>query len=285
MRITKMISMFFMLICANFLMAQDDDLLKSLDSASVGDKTMTSATAFKALQVVNMQSTKTPAKQEFYLIVAHRFGNLDNEGENFFDNFLGLDSALTKIGGIYSITDWLSVEASRQTPKLYELGTKYRLISQSENFPVTIVGRNTVNINTNLKKTTYPNVEFNDKLSYTNQLLLSRKFSDKISLELAGVWVHKNLINETVERKDLAVAALGGRYKLSNRVSVNAEYGYRINTLNNVYDNPASLGLDIDTGGHVFQIVVSNMQSMSDVAYYSGSKSGVFLGFNMYRVF
>lgn len=284
MRITKILSIFLMLIGANFLMAQDD-LLKSLDSVSVGEKTMTSATAFKALQVVNMQSTKTPAKHEFYLIVAHRFGNLDTEGENFFDNFLGMDNALTKIGGIYGITDWFSVEASRQTPKLYELGTKYRLVSQSENFPLTIVGRNTVNIDTNLKQATYPDVKFNDKLSFSNQLLFSRKFSDKISLQLSGIWVHKNLINQTVDRKDLAVAALGGRYKLSNRVSVNAEYGYRINTLNNVYDNPASVGLDIDTGGHVFQIAVSNMQKMTDVAYFSGAKSGVFLGFNMYRVF
>lgn len=284
MRITKILSIIFVLICSNFILAQDD-LLKSLDSTNVGEKNITSATAFKALQVVNMQSTKTPAKHEFYLIISHRFGNLDNEGENFFDNFLGLDNALTKIGGIYGITDWLSVEVSRQTPKLYELGTKYRLVSQSESFPLTIVGRNTVNINTNLKQATYPEVKFNDKLSFTNQLLFSRKFSDKISLQLAGILVHKNLIDQTVDRKDLVVAALGGRYKISNRVSVNAEYGYRVNALNNVYDNPASLGLDIDTGGHIFQVVVSTTQTMSDVAYYSGAKSGVFLGFNMYRVF
>lgn len=261
-----------------------DDLMKSLDSASTKPE-MNVLTTFKALQVVNMQSTKTPAKHEFYLLINHRFGNMDTEGTNFFDNFFGMDNAVTKIGGVYGITDWLSVEASRNTPKLYELGTKYRFIKQSENSPVTIVGRNTMNIDTNLKQSQFPGIRFSDKLAYSNQLLFSRKFNESFSLELAGVWIHKNLIDPTVERKDLAVAALGGRYKISNRVSLNAEYGFRLNPVNQVYDDPASVGIDIDTGGHVFQIVLSNMQKMNDVSYFSGSKSGIFLGFNLYRVF
>ncbi len=290
MRITRIMTLAFLIgVFANFY--GQDDLLKSLDSASEKPK-MNVATAFKTLQVVNMQSTKLPAKKEFYLLISHRFGSLSlGDLDSFADNFFGLDNATTKICGVYGITEWLSVEASRQTLKLYEFGTKYRLVSQSENFPVTLVGRNTMNIDTSLKQATYPEIKFNDKLSFANEILISKKLSDRVSLQVAGIWVHNNLIDQAILKKDQQVAAIGGRIKISNRVSINGEYGYRFSPMENtVYHNPVSLGLDIDTGGHVFQIILSNSQKMSDVSYYNGAngnigKGNIFLGFNMYRVF
>ena len=292
MRITKILSIAIMLICASFLMAQDDDLLKSLDSGTVEPKKeMNVGTAFKALQVVNMQSTKTPAKHELYMIVSHRFGALGGENVDFFDNFFGMDKATTKLGFIYGINDWLSLGISRQNPKLYELTGKYRFAVQSDKMPLTMVGYHSVNINTALKEATYPNIKFNDKLSYTSQLLLSRMVTDKLSLQLSGIWVHKNLIDVTTEKKDEQIVAAGGRFKISNRVSINGEYGYRINpSSTKSYYNPVSLGVDIDTGGHVFQLLLSNSQKMSEVGYYTNTagnigEGGIFFGFNMYRVF
>lgn len=76
---------------------------------------------------------------------------------------------------------------------------------------------NSLGINTNLKKETYPNVKFADKLAFTNQLLISRMVNDKLSLELAGIWVHKNLIDTNTENKNDQILAAGGRYKISNR--------------------------------------------------------------------
>ena len=271
-----------------FASAQDD-LFKELDSvSSKTDKEITPYT-FKALQICTMQSTKLAAKGEIYVLISHRFGDLTNG----LDNFFGLDNALTKIGGLYGITNWLTIGASRQTyNKNYEIGLKYKLINQEVNgFPVTIVGYNTLDIRTDLKKDIYPNLKFNNRVAFTTQLPISRKFSESLSLEINPIYVHKNLYEPSQERKDQFLLGFGGRYKLSKRLSVNLEYANKFGAIkNSPYTNPLTLGLDIETGGHVFQMVFSNSQPMNDVAYYTNgtgdwTKKGIYFGFNVYRVF
>jgi hypothetical protein len=121
---------------------------------------------------------------------------------------------------------------------------------------------------------------------------MSRKFSEGISFEVGGVYVHKNLFDESKELMDQYLVAAGGRCKLSKRLSVNLDYAYKINQLANapLYQNPLTLGFDIETGGHVFQMVFSNSQPMNDVAVFTnatGNWNGgsLYFGFNMYRVF
>ncbi|WP_281322453.1 DUF5777 family beta-barrel protein [Flavobacterium aestivum] len=265
-----------------------DELLKQLDTIKPKEKQVEIA-GFKGLQICNMQSTKLTAKGEWYVLISHRFGDL-TEG---LDNFFGLDDAYTKLGGIYGVTNWLSIGASRQTNnKIYELTAKYRLKSQEENgFPVTIVGYNTMDINTNLSTDIYPKLEFYNRLAYTTQLLISRKFSRKFSAELAPIFIHKNLYDPTTERKNQFVLGTGGRYKLSKRLSVNLEYAARIDAPENtVYHDLLSVGLDIETGGHIFQLLFSNCQTMNDVYVFSnvnGKWNGgsLYFGFNLYRVF
>jgi len=266
-----------------------DELMKELDSVPK-EKELASA-AFKGLQVCNMQSTKLPAKGEFYFLVSHRFGDLKYGINNFF----GLDNALTKIGGIYGAADWLSLGVSRHTyQKTYELAIKYRLaIQQVDGFPVTIVGYNTMDINSELKKELYPGLKFNNRLAFTTQLLLSRKFSNSFSGELAGIFVHKNLYDALYDQKNIYLVGAGTRYKIAKRLSINLEYAARLNLpedTNSIYHNPLTVGLDIETGGHVFQLVFSNSQPMNDVAIFSNAggdwgKGSLYFGFNMYRVF
>lgn len=269
-----------------------EDLLDQLDVKS--DKKEIAPAAFKALQICNMQSTKLPAKGELYVLISHRFGDL-TQGIN---NFFGLDNAYTKIGGIYGVTNWLSLGVSRHThDKLYELGAKYKLANQQiDGFPVTIVGYNTMDINSALKKDDLtPGLKFNNRLAYSTQLLVSRKFSEAFSFELAPIYVHKNLYDGILDQKDLLLLGSGARYKLSKRLSLNLEYAARLNMpdeFNSPYHNPLSVGLDIETGGHVFQFVFSNSQPMNDVTIFSntqgrwdGGKKAIFFGFNMYRVF
>jgi len=266
-----------------------DDLLSQLDVKS--DKKEIAPAAFKGLQICNMQSTKLPVKGEFYFLVSHRFGDLTNGMNNFF----GLDGALTKLGGIYGVTNWLSLGLSRQTyQKTYELAAKYKLANQMiDGFPVTIVGYNTMDIRSDLKTDLYPDLKANDRFAYTTQLIISRKFSDDFSFQVAPIFVHKNLYDELSDQKNTYLLGTGARYKLSKRLSVNLDYAARLNlpeAYDYTYHNPISLGLDIETGGHVFQLVLSNGQTMNDVAYFttaSGIKAGkgIFFGFNMYRVF
>lgn len=265
-----------------------DELFKALDTINPNKKEVEIA-AFKGLQICNMQSTKVPLKGEFYTVISHRFGDLTRG----LDNFFGLDNAYTKIGGVYGVNNWLSFGLSRHTyNKIYELTAKYKLANQEVNgFPVTIVGYNTMDINTKLTKDQYPNLKGNNRLAYTFQLPVSRKFTNNLSLELNPIYVHKNLYEPKTENKDQFLLGAGGRYKLSKRLAVNLEYAARFNAPEtSVYHNPLSLGLDIETGGHIFQLVFSNGQQMNDVALYTNSVGNwnggsLYFGFNMYRVF
>jgi opacity protein-like surface antigen len=270
-------------LCATLSYAQDD-LLTGLDSTQVQDSYATAT--FKALQIVTFQTTKMPAKKEFYFVVSHRFGSVKGGIEEFF----GLDNATTKLGGIYGVTDWLSVSLSRHTlNKMYETGLKYRMARQSDDFPVDIVGYSVLDINSFLEEEQYPKIEFQDRLSYINQLLVSRKVSEKLSLELIPSFIHKNLYNPDIENDNQFSVGAGGRYKLTKRLSLNVEYMYNVDKPD-YYKNPLSVGLDIETGGHVFQLIFTNSQAMSESAYVTNAagdwgKGDFFFGFNLYRVF
>lgn len=267
-----------------------DDLMNELDAVK-SDKKEIEMAAFKGLQVCNIQSTKLPVKGEFYFLVSHRFGDLSNGINNFF----GLDNALTKIGGIYGATNWLSLGVSRHTyQKTYEFAAKYKLANQMvDGFPVTIVGYNTMDIRSDKISDLYPDLKFTNRLAYTTQLIVSRKFSNSFSMELAPIFVHKNLYDGVLDQKDMYLLGTGARYKLSKRLSLNLDYAARLNLpedFNSPYHNPVSLGLDIETGGHVFQLVFSNSQAMNEVSYFTSAPGiqdgkGIFFGFNMYRVF
>lgn len=288
MQYTTTLNMKKIFLIASFLIClyanAQEDLLYSLDSTQVVDKNATAT--FKALQIITLQSTKLAAKKELYIVVSHRFGSVKGGISEFF----GFDDATTKIGGIYGVTDWLSVSASRHTLlKIYETSVKYRLARQNDKFPFDIVGYNTIDINSGLKKDDYPKIEFSDRLTYISQLLISRKVSDRLSLELAPSFIHKNLYNPDTENDNQFTLGTGGRLKLTKRLSLNLEYGANFDKPN-FYNNPLSVGLDIETGGHVFQLIFTNSQSMTESGYLTNAagdwgKGDFFFGFNLYRVF
>ncbi|MEY8761298.1 DUF5777 family beta-barrel protein [Chryseobacterium tongliaoense] len=279
---TKTLLLLSMLSSA--LAFSQEDLLKDIDT--IKTNTENSQPAFKALQIVTGQSTKLSAKNEWYIVVAHRFGDISTG----FKNFFGLDDASTKLGVIYGATDWLSLNLSRETnQKTFELGGKYRLLRQNDSFPVDVVGYNVMAINTDLDKDNYPHLQFGDRLSYLTQALISRRFSDDFSLQLTPSYVHKNLYEPNIEDKNQFLAGLGGRYKISKRISINAEYFVNFDN-HSFYKNPLSLGMDIETGGHVFQLLFSNSQLNSDIGYLTNAtgnwgKGHIYFGFNLYRVF
>jgi long-subunit fatty acid transport protein len=150
-----------------------------------------------------------------------------------------------------------------------------------------------MDINSALKTSLYPHLQATDRFAFTTQLLVSRKFNEKFSFELAPIYVHKNLYDDALEQKDLFLVGAGARYKIAKRLSVNLEYAARIITIEGFtspYHNPLSVGLDIETGGHVFQLVLSNSQPMNDVAVFSNTSGkwnggSIYFGFNMYRSF
>lgn len=280
------------------LLAQDD-LLNDLESEVVVDKTVVAA--FKGLKVVNFESTKLADKKDFYFVVAHRFGSV----KNGFDDFFGLDNAVTELKFIYGFNDWLNLGIARSSyQKKYGVHVKYRLMPQEKDgFPVALVGYNLVTINSSLEKDQYANLEFEDRLTYTSQLLISKKFNESFSLLLAPTFIHENLatrssdvledgktVNYDEEPNQYAIG-MGGRYKISKRVSINADYGLHLNrNKNSNFRNPLSVGVDIETGGHVFQMHFTNAQAMFEEGFIiqgqgDWAEGDFFFGFNISRVF
>lgn len=276
---------FLLLFCLPILCFSQDDLLEEID----GDEDNNYATAtFKGLKIVNFESTKLVAKKEFTFVVAHRFGSLENGLETFF----GLDDAVTRLNFIYGINDAINISVSRSSfQKIYESAIKYRLTRQSDNFPFTIVGYNSILVNTALDKNNYPKLEFNDRLGYTTQILIARKVSDKLSLELAPTVFHDNFVLDNNQDNTQYALGMGTRYKLGKRWSLNADYGWHLNrSSTSPFKNPLSIGIDLETGGHVFQMHFTNSQAMNTNGFLGQatgewSDGDIYFGFNLSRRF
>ncbi|WP_411767023.1 DUF5777 family beta-barrel protein [Winogradskyella sp. A3E31] len=264
-----------------------DDLLDEIDSVAVADNY--AIATFKGLKIVNFESTKLVAKGELTFIVAHRFGSI----ENGFESFFGLDDAVTRLNFVYGINDWLNISASRSSfQKIYEAALKYRLVQQSEGgSPFTIVGYNSILINTALDKDNLPKLEFDNRLGYTTQVLIARKMSSKLSLELAPTYFHDNYVVDNNQDNSQFALGLGGRYKLGKRWSLNMDYGWHLNRSDtSPFKNPLSIGIDLETGGHVFQMHFTNSQAMNTNGFL-GQATGdwgdgdIYFGFNLSRRF
>ena len=267
------------------IQAQDDllDLLGEMEGEEVFDYP-----AFKAMKIGNLQSTKVASKGDWYMYVSHRFGSL-KDGVN---TFFGLDNANTKIQMVYGMFDGFQLGLSRESlRKTYAGSAKLKLINQTNKFPLTLTAYSTVNINTQLSKEQYPNLKDADRLSYCTQLLISKRFSNSFSLELAPTFVRQNLVFEKEQTHEQYGLGLGFRYKITKRMSINADYILNMSRWeNSVYNDPLTIGVDIETGGHVFQLLFTNSQSTNEPTFISNAEGNweegkIYFGFNIVRVF
>ena len=261
-----------------------EDLLKGIDTISGKEKV---SSAFKGLKIVNLESTKLAAKGDLYFIVAHRFGSV----KDGFEGFFGLDNANTQLKFVYGLTDWLTISGAR-SELAYDFSAKYTLLNQTtDGFPVTIAGFSSLAINNTLKESLYPKLQFDDRFTYVQQVLISRKYSEKLSLQLAPTIFHENFVDNVQQDNTQYAIGIGGRYKLSKRWSLNIDYAAHLNRASNsVYKNPLSIGFDLETGGHVFQMHFTSSQGIHEAGYLGQTtgdwtKGDVFFGFNLLRVF
>ena len=271
-------------------LAQEDDLLKELDNLNQNE-TIFELPAFKALQIGNLQSTKVVDNADLYMVVAHRFGTVNNG----IDDFFGLDQANTKIQLLYGLLPNLQVGISRDSyEKTYSGTAKYKVFRQSDIVPVNVSLYGSVDVNSQLKTSVYPGLKTSDRFSYTAQILASRSFSQKLSLQLAPIYVRHNLqdLNYTITPTyNQILLGFGGRYKLLKRLSFNLDYAYNFSkNSNSLYNNPLTMGIDIETGGHVFQLLFTNSRASNDSSFLTEttgdwSKGEISFGFNIVRVF
>lgn len=274
-----------LLLLLPITMFAQEDLLKEIDTASAQKSVVESA--FKGLKIVNIESTKLAAKGDLYFIVAHRFSSV----KDGFEGAYGLDNAVTQLKFLYGVTDWFTISGAR-SELAYDFSGKYLLKPQEKNgFPLAIVGFTSLAFNNTLKESNYPNMKFEDRLIYVAQILVSRKMSEKLSLELAPTFFHENFVMDDNQENSQYAIGMGGRYKFAKRWSVNVDYAAHLNrSSTSPFKNPLSIGVDLETGGHVFQMHFTSSQGIHEAGFLGNTtgdwtKGDIFFGFNLLRVF
>jgi len=265
-----------------------DDLLSEVDKQVQEDITYTAYT-FKSTRIINGHSVEVMKKNQLDFRINHRFGELNTGAYELF----GLDNALVNFSLEYGLTDRFNIGVRRGTyQKAYDGSVKYLFLRQcsgKRNVPVTITYFSDLSVNT--LKITNPaqKNDFTNRLAYVHQLLIARKFNDYISLQLTPSFVHRNQVKD-VEDNDTYGCGFGGRYKFSRRMAFTFEGFYVTLNSKSGCQYPLALGFDIETGGHVFQLFVTNSRPMLEkgmLAETTGdiTKGGLYLGFNISRVY
>jgi hypothetical protein len=277
------------LLCWSFLTFAQDDLLNMLDNAGPAKPEPVTAT-FKTTRVLNGHSIEQVAKNHLDFRINHRFGTL-NSG---IDEFWGLDYARIRLGLEYGINDWCMVGIGRNNlgRKAWDYFGKLRLLRQTKtnSMPISLSYHTSAAVDvlkiTNSKKLV-------DRLTYTHQLLLARKITDGISIQLSPTFIHRNQVETPNLDNDLFALGIGGRFKITRRTSFNVEYFHLFNpkkVSNEKLVNCLSVGFDIETGGHVFQLHFTNSLGLIEKDFIANTsnrwdKGDISYGFNISRTF
>jgi len=269
-----------------------DDLMNLVNQNTPKEINYTTAT-FKSTRVMNGHSIERMPHGQLDVRISHRFGTLNSGGYNFF----GLDQSNIHLGLEYGITNWLMIGVGRsEFEKTFDGFAKFSVLRQStgaKNMPVSVSVLTSIALKT-LKFTDQTRTNyFTSRLAYVGQILVARKISEAFSLQLTPSYVHRNLVATELDPNDIWALGAGARVKLSKRISLNGEYYYIANPktyMSQQIYNPLSVGFDIETGGHVFQLFFTNSLGMTEKQFIGGTtgqwkKGDIHFGFNISRVF
>jgi hypothetical protein len=240
---------------------------------------------FQGTRFINLQSANVDSKNELQMFIQHRFGNI-NGG---FYEFFGLDEASMRLGFEYGLTKNFTAGIGRSTyMKTFDSFLKYRLLTQSTSFPLTVTATVAGSFPTVKDVIPAEYSDFSEKASGNVQLHIAKSWKS-IGFQLTPGYIGTGYIPVENSSYSFFTLAAGGSVKLSKKVSVNLEYLYRFEDKID-YVNPLSASIDLDTGGHLFQIVVSNTQQMYDQAIITNptgdwAEGSLYLGFNLVRGF
>ena len=246
---------------------------------------------FKSTRVINMHSVENAAAGHLDFRISHRFGTINSGVQDLW----GLDQAYMRLGFEYGVTDKLMAGFGRSNVnKEIDAFVKYKIIRQSSglrNVPVTISWFSSAVVRTTPFENPDRKNYFSSRLYYCHQLLIARKVSDALSLQIAPTLVHRNLVADSTQANDIYALGMGGRYKITKRSSFNFEWvPVPGNQLDPIYKNSLSLGFDIETGGHVFQLHFTNSKPMNEKGFITETtgnwaEGDIQFGFNVSRIF
>lgn len=259
---------------------------------------------FNSTKIINMQSTEIVSKGYLQFMISHHFSPIWNKDASTQDNFaqlFGLNSGLayTYLSFDYSPTDWMNLGVAAAGRSRYEGWAKFKVLRQQtgkKNIPVTIGWFSLVNVNA--AKDNSVSLTWN-KYSFLNQLLISRKFSSKFSLQLTPSLVYFNIVPYGINNSNAVWSlGVGGKYKIADKKNLTFEYSRQFNMYENLIDkngniinykpNLLSLGIEFNTGGHLFQFYIGNTTSSSVIDQlarnnYDISLKNMALGFTINR--
>ena len=274
------------------LSAQPDDLAKMMEEEMSKDAEPDYATAtFKTTRLINGHTVENVAAGVLDMRISHRFGAINTGIKEFY----GLDVATMRVSLEYGINRWLMIGGGRSTDdeKTYDSFLKAKILRQSKgtrNMPITLsymASMQTISIPyENPNRTNF----FTSNMFFVHQLIIARKFNESFSFQVSPTLVHRNLVDLISTPHDLFSIGMGGRMKLTRRTSINVEYFYQINKFKPAGTNMLSIGFDIETGGHVFQLCFTNSTHMIEKAFIhqnSGTweAGDIIGGFNISRNF
>ena len=280
----------FLLLCSLAVQAQESDLFDVFDESTQSEVVYAT---FKGTQLINASTNETPGEGVLQFMMAHRFGSFNDD---YLYNFFGLDNAQVRMQLDYGVTDRLNIGIGRSSfLKVADGFIKYQLLQQqhgTKTVPVSI----TLHSSTNYRNARYTDGidhAMSDRFSYMHQAVIARKWNRKLSTLVSPSVVHFNLVPTAQDPNTTAHITLGARYKISNRMALTGESTLLSNrefSDGERYTSPFALGVDIETGGHVFQLHISNTRAMNGPYWmarnpYNASNGGLFLGFNISRVF
>jgi hypothetical protein len=283
---TTLLFLFFITLSASVF--GQEDLLNMLDTGPKKPEPVKAT--FKTTRVLNGHSIEQMAAQHLDFRINHRFGLLNSGAEQLW----GMDFARIRLGLEYGIADKLMVGIGRNNlgAKAYDGFLKYKLLQQTHTgsvpLSISLVGTAAIDVLKGENRTT-----FTDRSTYVSQVLLAKKFSESISLQLSPTYIHHNQVLNKDLNHDLFAMAIGGRIKITRRTSFNFEYFYLLNpekAAEEKLQNNLSLGFDIETGGHVFQLHFTNSLGLIEKDFIAGTtnkweKGQISYGFNISRTF
>lgn len=282
------ISICILIVFSFSIVYGQDDLLKEITSE---EETAITLGTFNGTRVINGQSVDGMAKGELEFIFSHRFGSINSGAYNLW----GLDDAFIRLGLEYGITDRLGVSVGRSsTDKTYDGFVRYKILQQRtgrKSMPVTMSTILSGYIKTSPSKEDNPDIAFNSRLAYAAEVLVARKFSSHLSGQILPVFVHRNQVDQTFENNNDFALGFSAKVKITRSLSLIGEYFVRLNAhQNSPYYDPIGFGLDIETGGHVFQLLFTNSANMIDRSVITETDGDFFdgdihFGFNISRSF
>lgn len=246
---------------------------------------------FRDTRIINGHSVESGMKGEMKFIISHRFGTLNSGAFELF----GLDQGTIRYGLDYAISNNLDVGIGRSSfQKTFDGYVKYKFKSQSSggvNMPVSA----TVLLGSSINTLPWQNRDLpfpiSNRMSYTGQLIVARKFSHRFSLQVMPTYLHRNYVLSPAETNDLVFAGVAGRYQVSKVMALQVEYYPRVyGTMGPGRTNSLSLGFEFQTKAHVFQFHVSNSTGMVENLFLSETMGtwdqlDLRLGFNITRDF